>query len=160
MRHPISALGLVAACVLAVASFVASVPATAQNWSLQPTYGTVSLTSGFLPDPYVAQVVSSGPINASQSIGGGCRGMVANAPDYRLNYTAGSYPLQFRVESNSDTTLVINAPNAQWYCNDDYQGLNPGFTFDNPMSGQYDIWVGSYRGDYAPANLIITEIPR
>ncbi|MCB9959578.1 MAG: peptidase S1 [Rhodospirillaceae bacterium] len=160
MRHPNPAFGRVAAGVLAVASLLAAVPATAQNWSLQPTYGTVNLTSGFLPDPYVAQVTSSGPIDASQSIGGGCRGMVANAPDYRLNYTAGSYPLQFRVESGSDTTLVVNAPNASWYCNDDYQGLNPAVTFTNPQSGQYDIWVGSYRGDYAPASLIITEVPR
>ena len=145
---------------LALAGALVAGPAAAQDWSLDPTFGSVDLTSGFLPDPNVTQVTSSGSIDASTAIGSGCIGMIANAPDFRLNYTSGSFPLQIRVESDSDTTLVINAPDASWHCNDDYQGLNPAVTFTNPQSGQYDIWVGSYRGDYAPASLIITEVPR
>ena len=152
MRSATFALGLAAA--------MAAAPALAQDWALDPTYGTADLAAGFTPDPFVAEVVSSGGNDASATVGGGCLGMVADAPDFRVNYSAGGLPLQFLVESSSDTTLVINAPDTSWACNDDYEGLNPGVLFDSPMSGQYDIWVGSYQGDFAPANLIITEIPR
>ena len=151
---------LAATAAVALAASLTAGTAAAQDWSLSPTFGTVALTSGFLPDPHVAEVVSSGGIDARQTIGGNCVGMVADAPDYRLQYTAGNFPLQFLVDSDSDTTLVINAPDTGWYCNDDYSGLDPAVLFTNPMSGQYDIWVGSYRGDFSPATLLITELPR
>ena len=144
---------------IAVAVALAAGTATAQDWTLSPTYGTANLSAGFLPDPYVARVTSSGSIDAGSSLGFPCVGMVAQAPDFRLNYSAGGFPLQFQVSSGSDTTLVINAPDANWYCNDDTFGLDPAVTFNAPMSGQYDIWVGSYQGDFAPADLLITEIP-
>ncbi len=57
--------------------------ASAQNYSLPPTYGSVSLNPGFLPDPHQAQVVAGGTINAA-SVNNACVGMIANAPDYRL----------------------------------------------------------------------------
>src|SRR5690606_27745040 len=47
----------------------------------------------------------------------------------------------------SDTTMVINAPDGQWYCNDDESGVDPGLTFSDATSGQYDIWIGSYSSD-------------
>ncbi|MEN0653967.1 MULTISPECIES: peptidase S1 [Hyphobacterium] len=120
--------------------------AEAQNWQAAPTYGNVSLRTGFAPDPYRVNVLSGGPINASTSIGGSCRGYIANAPDFDLYFTAGSsLPLIISVSSNADTTLVVRAPNGLWYCDDDSgQGLNPSVRFNTPMSGLYDIWVGTY----------------
>lgn len=143
------------AAVISTAAFCAG--AQAQDYSLNPTFGTVNLSAGFMPDPYRVEVVSSGDIDASWIQG--CVGMISDAPDVRLNYQAGGFELFLNVASDSDTTLVVNGPDGQWYCDDDSGGnLTPGLAFSPPMSGQYDIWIGSYQGDYANAELQISEI--
>lgn len=155
-----TAFARILAAGFALAAIVAT-PAAAQNYSLAPTYGTINLTSGFTPDPVVVNVQSGGSIDASQSLGGACRGFVANKPDYRVNYTAGSLPLIFSVSSSADTTLVVNAPNGQWYCDDDSgnAGLNPALRFNSPASGQYDIWIGTFgNASLQPAQLNISEL--
>lgn len=149
------------AAVSALAVFAVAGTAQAQDWSLNPSYGSVSLVSGFSPDPYLISLQSGGSINASRSIGGSCRGYVANAPDFRLQYRAGNVlPLIISVASNADTTLVINAPDGRWYCDDDGgQGLNPSLRWNAPMSGQYDIYVGTYgNASYQNATLSISEL--
>jgi hypothetical protein len=133
---------LTAAAAAVVAMFSAA--ADAQDWRLNPLYGTVTLNSGFLPDPHTRTITAGGPIRISPMAGCPGGGYVANAPDYRLNYRAGRLPLSLYVRASGDTILLVNAPNAQWYCNDDYSGLNPGMMFNSPMSGQWDIWVGTY----------------
>lgn len=149
--------------IAAVAVFVglAASPASAQDWQLNPNYGTVTLQSGFTPDPYVVNLQSGGDLNVANNISG-CLGWITRQPDYRLNWIAGNLglPLIISVGSNADTTLVINGPNTQWYCNDDGgQGLNPSISWSNPASGQYDIWVGTYGGPTLyPAQLHISEL--
>ena len=145
-----------------VASIIAlgAVPAVAQNINGQPIYGTVTLDSGFTPDPHVIGLTSGGGRDASH-LGGGCRGFVANNPDVRLHYDAGSLPLIISVASDSDTTLVINGPDGEWYCDDDSgeNGLNPSVRFDRPRAGRYEIWIGSYSaGQNASARLHISEL--
>lgn len=132
--------------------------AVAQNFSLPPAYGTLNLNAGFLPDPQVVNVVAGGNIDARR-LGGQCVGAIANPPDVRLNYRAGNFPLFISARSGADTTLVINLPNGQWLCNDDLQGLDPGVILRNPPSGQYDIWVGTFGGGTAPAQVIVSEVP-
>ena len=146
---------LAAATALAVAATTGM--AAAQDWSLNPAYGTVNLTAGFTPDPYRVNVFSGGNNEASATIGGNCIGRVADAPDVRLNYNSGSFPLYLSVNSGGDTTLVVNGPDGRWYCNDDSMGLDPVVQFSNPMSGQYDIWVGSW-GSGENATLNISEL--
>lgn len=139
---------------------VAAVPAAAQDYRLNPTYTTLTLDSGFTPDPQTIELQSGGDIDAS-SISSSCRGFIANAPDVRVRYTRGRYPLIISVDSNADTTLVVNAPDGRWYCDDDSgeRGLNPMVRFNNPQSGQYDIWVGTYgNARLEPATLAISEI--
>jgi hypothetical protein len=143
-----------------VVALMAGGVAAAQDWRLAPTYGTANLTSGFTPDPHYVNLESGGSIDAS-GLGSGCLGFIANAPDYRVNYVAGSFPrLIFSVNSSSDTTLVINGPDGRWYCNDDGgQGLNPSITFNSPASGQYDVWVGTYgSASLRPATLNVSEL--
>lgn len=155
---PIARIFAAGAALAAVA--VAGV-ATAQNYSLNPAYGTVNLTAGFTPDPYVVNVQSGGRNDASQSVSSSCRGFVADAPDVRLNYSAGSYPLIISVNSGADTTLVVNGPDGSWYCDDDggNQGMNPSLRFNSPRSGQYDIWIGTYgNASLQPAQLNISEL--
>lgn len=132
------------------------------DYNQQPNYGTINLNAGFTPDPVVVNLSSGGNIDASQTVDSSCRGYITSAPDVRLNYYAGGYlPLIISVASNTDTTLVINGPDGQWYCDDDGgdYGLNPSVRWNSPQSGQYDIWVGTYgSASTAPASLHISEI--
>jgi hypothetical protein len=53
-----------------------------------------------------------------------------------------------RVESEADTTLVIQGPGGVW-CNDDNQGKNPAIAGDW-LAGEYRVWIGSYRPSDVP----------
>ena len=127
--------------------------------SIRATYGEISLGSGFTPDPHRVSLTAGGQVSAS-NISSACAGSIATAPDYQITYTSGSYPLVFRTEAGSDTTLVVNGPDGQWYCNDDgWHSNNAEVRFDKPSTGVYDIWVGVYGGGTNPATLLITETP-
>ena len=143
----------------AAALAVTASAAVAQNYSLDPTYGTASLNAGFTPDPFVVNVQAGGERQAS-NVSSSCRGMIANRPDVRLNYNSGNFPLIISVNASADTTLVINGPNGEWYCDDDGgEGFNPSIRLNSPRSGQYDIWVGTYSsGSLQPSQLHISEI--
>lgn len=114
------------------------------DMSLEPTYATLNLAAGFEPDPQIVEVVSGGDNDAS-SLGAGCVGWGATAPDIRVNYEAGSLPLTFLAMSETgDTALAINLPDGSWVCDDDSAGdLDPVVKIDNPQSGQYDIYITS-----------------
>ncbi len=145
--------------VAALAACVAA-PAVAQDINAAPNYGTVNLTAGFTPDPRVVAVRSGGNINV-ENLSANCRGFISNAPDVRLVYSAGSLPLIISANASADTTLVVNAPDGSWYCDDDggERGLNPSVRFNNPQSGRYEIWVGTYgNASLQPADLHISEL--
>lgn len=150
MRALISMLAMTAALAAAGAAAAQDPSANAGDGSRK--------NAGFTPDPITSNIYSGGSIDASRTIGGSCVGMIANAPDYEFTYTAGSFPLSFRVQSRGDTSLIINGPDGRWYCNDDTNGLNPELTWGRPASGSYDVWVGAV-GDAASATLYITETP-
>jgi hypothetical protein len=146
---------------LAVALLTAAIlgwnaaPSQAQNPGLNPTYGSVNLNAGFTPDPFVKELAAGGPVRTKL---GGVSSFVANAPDFRLNYTKGKFRLTIRVEAQKDTTLLINTPSGKWIANDDGAGApNPEITFTVPESGRYDIFVGTFAGGVVPAKLIIHE---
>lgn len=122
-----------------------------------PSFGQVTLSAGFTPDPYTVEIVAGGDLDAS-SLGGGCVGGIAGVPDFRLTYRAGDYPLSFAAISGVDATLVINGPDGRYYCDDDSGGEgDPFLTFDRPQSGVYDVWVGVFDGGTADAILYISE---
>ncbi len=151
-------LSLVTAGLCALAAGAA---ASAQDYTEAPAFGSITLEAGFIPDPQVRTLTAGGTIRAESRFSG-CRGSIANAPDFSVYYTAdATYPLIFSVDSDSDTTLVINGPDTRWYCDDDGadEPLNPLVRFDNPQSGRYDVWVGTYSsGAGVPATLFISEI--
>ena len=145
---------------LIVAACFAAAPAAAQDFNADPNFGTLNLASGFTPDPQVVAVRSGGEINAA-TISQSCQGFISNAPDVRLNFTAGALPLIISVAADADTTLVVNGPDGSWYCDDDggENGLNPMVRFNAPASGQYDIWIGTYgNASLQPAQLNISEL--
>ena len=145
--------------VALTACALAALPATAQDVNLRTNYGEMTLEAGFANDPRVVSLRAGGDMNADR-IGSSCRGYITNQPDYRLHYSAGSLPLIISVDAESDTTLVVNAPDGSYYCDDDGgEGLNPSIRFDSPKSGRYEIWVGTYSsGNSQPARLYISEI--
>ena len=139
-------------------------PSGVQDLSADPLYGSISLTSGFAPDPYVVDIASGGT-DGTEQLPEGCVGYItADQPDFKLYYDrdTGGFPLTLFVDGPSDTALLVNAPDGNWHCNDDGggpDGLQPAVTFDSPASGTYDIWVGELVSDvYNDAHLVITEL--
>lgn len=130
------------------------------NFSGNPLYGVVNLQGNFLPDPHQVAVTAGGSSDASSmGLPSSCVGQIsAGQPDVRLNFAGGTSPLTVKVQSGIDTTLVINGPDGNWYCNDDAEGVNPKVTFNPPQSGQYDIWIGTYGSATGPATVQITEL--
>jgi len=111
--------------------------------TLGATFGVVTLSSGFQPDPYRQHILAGGQIEA-ESVGQGCRGYVALGPDFRVIYQGSGAPLSFDVTSEADTTLLINGPDGLWYCDDNSGGgINPSLVWGTPPTGQYDIYIGT-----------------
>ncbi len=130
----------------------------APDISLEPTYGDVSLDAGFMPDPHTVSLRAGGSLEVD--VGSCTYGYVANAPDVDFYYDANdTAQLYIYVESDDDTTLLINRPDGSWMCDDDgHEGLNPLVHLEKPSSGLYNIWVGTYGDDLTDATLHISEI--
>jgi hypothetical protein len=149
----------IAIVVAGLAAALLGAPAAlAQDASLTASYGEITLRSGFTPDPYRVNLTAGGTIDTSKMLNN-CVGKVAHAPDLQVYYTAGNLPLYIRTESDIDTTLVVNGPSGEWYCDDDSGGgVNAQVNWSNPATGVYDIWVGTYGSSTGPATLLITEL--
>lgn len=131
------------------------------NWAMTPNYGEVALRSADFPDPHVLDLDAGGYVDMQGRLEA-CPGYITERPDYRVHYEPDEHaaPLIFSVNSDVDTTLVINGPDGRWYCDDDsgVRGANPMLMFDTPRGGQYDVWVGLYpEPGTAPARLVISE---
>lgn len=158
-------LRVLAVSLFAVALLFVFAPGSAEaqsrpDFTLDPAFGSVRLESGFAPDPFTVPIIAGGPVDLN-AWNRDYDGYVAVAPDYSLFYEAGStFDLTIYIESNVDTVVLINAPDGQCYFFDDFEGLNGGYTFENPQSGRYDIWVGTYNESDlgAQTSLLITEI--
>ncbi|MDX1530565.1 MAG: hypothetical protein R3362_03485, partial [Rhodothermales bacterium] len=124
----------------------------------QPLYGTASLSAGFSPDPHVTSIDAGGS-DQNPISGSGCAGYInAERPDLDLNYSAGSYSLFIYAQSQSDTTLLVNLPDGSWVCSDDVAGTNPAVVMDRPLSGNYNVWVGTYSSSGTrPATVFFSE---
>ena len=137
---------------------------SAQDYSLDPSYGEVHLSAGFLPDPHVVALTAGGSVNLDRSRtvrGIYATGYVANAPDVDFYYTGDNRTtLTIWIDGfGEDTILLINDPDGNWFWDDDSAGgVDPEVVFRRARSGLYSIWVGSYFEDeYFDAEIIITE---
>lgn len=132
-----------------------------------PSSGSVSLETGFLPDPYTAQVTGGGTLNGlNLDLQGAtdCVGYYSQEPTFSLDWVGGSsYTLRmFAVEENGrDATMVVRDPQGNYFCNDDAGdgGPDPLVILPVSLTGQYDVWLGSYSQDgQISATLYISEL--
>ena len=121
------------------------------------------LRSGFVPDP-LSIAVTAGGSEPAGFLNGACNGWVSGErPNHRFQYEASRRPLGLYVEGNVDTTLVVQTPSGEYFCNDDFSeesGRNPAVQLESPETGIYSAWVGTYKAAEvgAPAMLAITEL--
>jgi hypothetical protein len=93
-------------------------------------------------------------------LGDNCRGWTTDAPTYTIYYTAGAGSvLQFYFIGTDDPTLIVIGPDGGIGCNDDsFSTLSPTLSFGEPVTGWYDVWVGSRFNGVAPTGTLrVTE---
>ncbi|WP_375283742.1 hypothetical protein [Marinicauda pacifica] len=141
-------------------SLVFAAAAAAQSADLPPAQGSAELRAGFADDPHSIGVRAGGPFDA-QALTGSCYGYINEAPNAVLQYQAGDYDLFLSAASDEDTMLAVSAPDGSVICDDDGagEGFNPGIHIEDPQSGRYAIWVGTYGAGVGlpPAMLHISE---
>lgn len=125
-----------------------------------PAFGTLSLRSGFMPDPHVASGQAGGTV-AGNGVNPNCRGHYAPQPSHVLMSPTGFNQIRFVVHSGIDTTLLVMLPNGQIFCDDDGgSGLNPLIATSSP-AGPIRVWVGSYSSSQmGPYNIGFSELPQ
>ena len=120
------------------------------DYSQDPTYGSITMDFSNAGEPSHTNLLSGGSVDVSY-LGQSCTGYASSSPDLRLQLDdpVGDLSVIFVALDESDTTLIVNAPDGEWYCNDDIDSdtLDPGLWFPDAGTGQYDIWVGSYYSD-------------
>jgi hypothetical protein len=142
---------------LTITTDVTMNPAGTIDATLDPWFGDDEISAGFTPDPYTADVVAGGGIDAS-SMGADCVGYMRGSPTYRITWSGTTANLRIFYAGSDDTSLMIQDPAGNFICNDDsFDSLHPALDFPSPAAGVYNIWVGSYTQEYVFGTLYITE---
>lgn len=110
-----------------------------------PARADVSLNSGF-GQTSISGTAGGGTslrdvAGKSETATGSCLGFGKGQPDQVLRLNSGFRDLTVVVKSNVDTTIVVKGPGGTW-CNDDFQGKNPGLDGEW-KAGEYKIWIGT-----------------
>ncbi len=122
-----------------------------------PTYGSVDLAAGFLPDPYFAPASGGGAI----AVGGDalppdCIGYTDEAPAFRVRWDGRSTRLRLLfipiAPENADAALIVRAPDGSWACSIDSDPWDqrPLVEFIQPQMGDYLVWVANQTAPYSP----------
>lgn len=137
--------------VSAYADWIASVQAgevaevtVEPDLNLQPTFGAEILQAGFSPDPFQVEIRAGGSLDAA-TLGQGCAGHIAQAPDYIVYYKGNDGGMfSLFVEGDANTTLAVNTPDGTWQCSaEDGQGHNPAITWPAAEPGRYAVYIGT-----------------
>ncbi|MDJ0679037.1 MAG: hypothetical protein QNJ18_04155 [Xenococcaceae cyanobacterium MO_167.B52] len=135
-------ISLISAVTVAV-SFLA-IPISAQHIATNTT-----LESQFTPNPLILEGMSGGKFKATElakteeTATGYCDGYVNLQPNHILVLENFFEFLKIEVESNNDTTILVQGPGGVW-CNDDSYNTNPVIQGEW-QQGSYRIWIGSYQ---------------
>ena len=111
----------------------------------EPVYGIATLSPG--SEPVILSGRADGTLPSSDFFGSSCYGSIGTAPSHRLVLTeAATVEVVSRATYSGDLVIAVSGP-AGTYCNDDYDGLNPGVR-QWLEAGEYVVYVGPL-GAYA-----------
>lgn len=150
--------GLRAVCCL-IASIGLVAPAAAQRAEPFP-----------MPDqsgPLRLPIKAGGSVDAAQRLGLNCVGFAAldqARADAIIEYSPRpGTPLFLYTDGDIDTTLIVEDPNGNWHCNDDFNpnsDLNAGLIVYYAPAGAYRVWIGTYGGSGAAVvDLVASQSP-
>jgi len=109
--------------------------------------------------PRAFSTVASGSAALSSCNIPGTRGYANDAATMSLNLSMmDGYELVLDVQSDCDSTLLVNAADGSWEFDDDSgEGLMPRIAIADPsrLNGRVDIWIGSYGGGTCPATITL-----
>ncbi len=116
-------------------------PAETVQTTLSPGFGVERLTS-----------IAGGPRPGSEWTGVSphtdCTGHMPAEPQHEIELTEDISNLRVVASHSIDLTMVIEGPEGVW-CNDDFEGLDPGLLSAFP-AGTYKIFIGTFDGEFAP----------
>lgn len=144
--------GRIPAAILATA--IVGGIAHAQGVAVTPSHGVLNLNSRFMPDPVSIEILTDATIDADDVVS--CGGMIAALPSLGLQYEAGSLPLLLSTLSEANSELIVRDPDGNWSCDSGVGAAN--VEFFRPVSGRYDIWVGSSEGRDGVVALNVSEV--
>ena len=146
-----AAFGLAALIAGGAATSAAACP----DWSLSGA--PVAFSADEMWVPQSLPVVAGGNVDLSTCPIEG-HGWVITAPDFDLTVTDNSAAreLEFRVEADCDTVLLVNDANGAWHFNDDDgDSLTSRIRLTTAPAGAYDIWVGTFNPASCQAMLVL-----
>jgi hypothetical protein len=130
----------------------------------------VTLSTGFVPDPKVAQGQAGGAVDVSTlpTNNPECKGWIFAAKPDHVFVAQTAFGGNFRILAHSmnqplqDITLVIQRPDGTYACNDDEvvgTQTDPIVQGQQWPAGVYKVWVGSYnQGERSSYRLGFTEM--
>lgn len=132
-----------------------------------PNFATLQLggTDVYWLDPTLVSVVGGvlqGESLNANTLGEGCTGIIPVAPDVVINWKEDTTIDRLRIFflGGGDATMVISTPDGTIMCNDDVNPLvlNPMIEIENPASGSYAIFMGSFDGEaIEPGFVVVTS---
>lgn len=139
--------------------------------SARPLAGVIEAAGGFEAAQGAIEVAitAGGPDAASAlDLSGGsgamfCTGYIAAAqPTAAVDFSAsgGTGTLTLGASSvDDDLVMVVQGPDGEVVCDDDTNGPDPAVAIDDPQSGVYTAWVGTFRAlaEPVPATFIVSE---
>jgi hypothetical protein len=153
--------GIRLSLMMAALAIASAMNTTSQAEEMPPTiFGDIIIGQQSSPEPQSVRGINGGSIPAREIAGksetptGACTGYFDEEPDHTVELTSKFEYLRLQVQSPEDTTLIVTGPGGVW-CNDDFDGKNPGM-IGEWLPGTYYIWIGSYKKDkYLPYTLTI-----
>lgn len=121
-------------------------------------YVSVDFQQGFVLDPFLVSVNGGGEVDSS-TLDANCVGWINDKPVVSVNWQGQVDQATVFFFSDHDSTLTIEQPDGSYLCNDDAgeSVLDASITMTNPMTGTYQIFVGTYgEQQLIPGLLVIT----
>ena len=133
-----------------------------------PQVGVIEAAGGFeASQGAITVTVDAGGEDAVDTIDLGptdafCAGYVdAGTPTAAIDYDAagGTGVLTIGASALDDLVLLVQGPDGETFCNDDFDGTDPLVQVDAPASGTYVVWVGTFgvAVDAVDATLTVAE---